>query len=84
MIGPNSILKTFAKAHLICERLKTAHSRLIFYADVKRREPKFVMDDWVFLKVSPMNGVIMFGKKKHISTQYIGPYEIIRCVGDVI
>nr|XP_009773402.1 PREDICTED: uncharacterized protein LOC104223615 [Nicotiana sylvestris] len=42
-----------------------------------------LVDDWVFLKVSPMKGIIRFGKKGKLSPRYIGPYKIIRIVGQV-
>ena len=35
------------------------------------------------LKVSPMKGVMRFGKKGKLSTQYIVPYIIFRRVGKV-
>ncbi|KAK4734240.1 hypothetical protein R3W88_008501 [Solanum pinnatisectum] len=37
----------------------------------------------VFLKVSPMKGVMRFGKKGKLSPRYIGPNEILECVGSV-
>ena len=52
------------KVQLIRDRLKTAQSRQKSYADVRRRELGFQVDDWVFLKVSPMKGVMRFGKKE--------------------
>ena len=55
------------KVQLIRDRLKTSQSRQISYADVRRREVEFQVDDWVFLKVSPMKGVMRFGKKGKLS-----------------
>ena len=63
MIGPDSVLYAMEKVQLIRDRLKIAQSRQKSYADVKRRELEFQVDDWVFLKVSPMKGVMIFGKK---------------------
>ena len=37
----------------------------------------------MFLKVSPMKGVMRLGKKSKLSSRYIGPYKIIRTVGTV-
>ena len=37
--------------------------------------------DKVFLKVSPMKGVMRFGKKGKLSPRYIGPFEILEKVG---
>ncbi|WMV40865.1 hypothetical protein MTR67_034250 [Solanum verrucosum] len=39
-------------------------------------ELEFEVDDWVYLKVSPMKGVMRFGKKGKLNPQYIGPYRI--------
>jgi hypothetical protein len=35
----------------------------------------------VFLKVSPMRGVMRFGKKGKLSPRFIGPFEISQKVG---
>jgi hypothetical protein len=39
------------------------------------------MGDHVFLKVSPMKGVMRFGKKGKLSPRFIGPFEITQRVG---
>ncbi|WMV54410.1 hypothetical protein MTR67_047795 [Solanum verrucosum] len=70
------------KVKVIQERLKTAQSRQKSYTDVRRRELEFEVDDWVYLKVSPMKGVKKFGKKGKLSP-YIGPYRISKRVGSV-
>ncbi|KAH0738137.1 hypothetical protein KY290_036842 [Solanum tuberosum] len=61
-------------ADLLLDGLKL--SRQKSYTDVRRRELEFDVDDWVYLKVSPMKGVMRFGKKGKLSPQYIGPYRI--------
>jgi len=48
------------------------------YADVRRRELEFDVDDWVYLKITPMKAVIKFGKKGKMSPHYIIPYKISR------
>ncbi|XP_055826360.1 uncharacterized protein LOC129894728 [Solanum dulcamara] len=53
------------------------------YADNRRRPLEFQVDDWVFLKVSPMKGVMRFGRKGKLSPRYIEPYQIVRKVGKV-
>ncbi|WMV42489.1 hypothetical protein MTR67_035874 [Solanum verrucosum] len=55
-----------------------AQSRQKSYIDFRRRELEFEVDDWVYLKVSPMKGVMRFGKKGKLSPRYIGPYRIVR------
>ncbi|XP_070045428.1 uncharacterized protein [Nicotiana tomentosiformis] len=37
----------------------------------------------VMLRVSPMKGVMRFGKKGKLSPRYIGPFEILERVGEV-
>ena len=37
----------------------------------------------VLLKVSPMKGVMRFGKRGKLSPRYIGPFEVIKRVGEV-
>ncbi|XP_069147007.1 uncharacterized protein [Solanum lycopersicum] len=35
------------------------------------------------LTVSPMKGMMRFGKKGKLSPRYIGPFEIVECIGEV-
>ncbi|KAH0658050.1 hypothetical protein KY289_026798 [Solanum tuberosum] len=58
LIGPDSVLDAMEKSQLIRDRLKTAQSLQKSYADVRRREREFQVDDSVFLKVSPMKGCV--------------------------
>ena len=37
----------------------------------------------VFLKIAPFKGVMRFGKKGKLSPRYIGPFEILKRVGNV-
>ncbi|XP_069145876.1 uncharacterized protein [Solanum lycopersicum] len=39
--------------------------------------------DHVWLRVSPMKGVMRFGKKGKLSPRFIGPFEILSRVGEV-
>ncbi|WMV50667.1 hypothetical protein MTR67_044052 [Solanum verrucosum] len=43
----------------------------------------FHASEQVLLKVSPIKGVMRFGKKGKISPRYIGPFGIFDCVGSV-
>ncbi|WMV25809.1 hypothetical protein MTR67_019194 [Solanum verrucosum] len=78
--------KSSQKGHgtqLIGDRHKTAQSRQKSYADVMRKDFEFEIDDWFFLKVSPMKGVMRFGKKGKLSPRYVGPYRILKREGNV-
>ncbi|XP_059289151.1 uncharacterized protein LOC132042632, partial [Lycium ferocissimum] len=44
---------------------------------------EFVVGDKVFLKVSPLKGLMHFCRKGKLSPRYIGPYEITKRVGKV-
>ena len=37
----------------------------------------------VLLKVSPMKGVMRLGKRGKLSPRYIGPFEVLKHVGEV-
>ena len=67
---------TSEKVSIIQQRLKTAFSRQKSYADPKRKDVSFLAGNLVFLKVSPMKGVIRFGKKGKLAPRYIRPFEI--------
>ena len=74
---------TSEKVPIIQQRLKTAFSRQKSYVDPKRKDISFSPGDLVFLKVSPMKGVMRFGKKGKLASRYIGPFEIRARVGEV-
>ncbi|WMV58869.1 hypothetical protein MTR67_052254 [Solanum verrucosum] len=48
-----------------------------------RRELESEVDDWVYLKVAPMKGVMKFGKKGKLSPRYIDRYCISKRMGNV-
>ncbi|WMV32925.1 hypothetical protein MTR67_026310 [Solanum verrucosum] len=83
LIGPDIVHQAMDKVKVIQERLKTAQSCQKSYTDVWRKELEFEVDDWVYLKVSPMKGVTRFGKKGNLSPRYIGPYRISKTIGNV-
>ncbi|GKC81543.1 hypothetical protein Tco_1137260 [Tanacetum coccineum] len=58
-----------------------ARSRQKSYADKRCKPLEFQVRDRVLLKVSPWKGVVRFGKKGKLAPQYVGPFEIVECVG---
>ncbi|XP_070050578.1 uncharacterized protein [Nicotiana tomentosiformis] len=83
LVGPELVQEAVEKIKLIRERLLAAQSSQKSYADNRRRDLEFQVDDWVFLKVSPMKDIMRFDKKGKLSPRYIGPYKIIRIVVQV-
>ena len=71
------------RVRVIQAKLLAAQSRRKMYSDRKVRDLKFAIGDQVLLKVSPMKGVMRFGKRGKLSPRYIGPFEIVDCIGDV-
>ncbi|WMV54684.1 hypothetical protein MTR67_048069 [Solanum verrucosum] len=59
----------YAKLY-INETVMFHQSRQKSYADVGRRDLEFEINDWVFLKVSPMKEVMIFGKKGKLRPGY--------------
>jgi len=83
MIGPDIIQQTTEKVKLIQEKMKTAQSRQKSYADKRRKPLEFQVGDHVFLKVTPMTGIGRAIKSKKLTPKFVGPYQILRRVGDV-
>ncbi|XP_055826394.1 uncharacterized protein LOC129894772 [Solanum dulcamara] len=71
------------QVHRIQGRLLTAQSRQKSYTDQRVRPLEFMVGDHVWLRVSPMKGVMRFGRKGKLSPRFIGPFEILARVGEV-
>ena len=65
------------------ENLRIAQTRQKSYADGKRRDLTFSVDDYVYLKVSPMRGVRRFNVKGKLAPRYIGPFKVLERKGEV-
>ena len=50
---------------------------------MRRKDLEFNVGDLVYLKISPMKGVKIFGKKGKLSPQFFGPYEVVKHMGEV-
>ncbi|GJW06191.1 putative reverse transcriptase domain-containing protein [Tanacetum coccineum] len=83
LIRPELVQETTKKIFQIKERLKTARSRQKSNADKRRKPLEFKVGDRVLLKVFPWKGVVRFGKKGKLAPRYVGPFEIVECVGPV-
>ena len=83
IIGLDLIQETEEKVKMIRERLKVATDRQKSYTEMRRKDIQNEIDEKVFLKVSPWNKVMRFGKNGKLSPRFIGPYEVIEKVGPV-
>src|SRR5687767_7493794 len=83
MIGPDLVYESMEKVKCIRGRMKEAQDTQRSYQDNRRRDLEFEVGDLVYLKVSPMKGVVRFGKKGKLSPRYIGPYKILKRIGSV-
>ncbi|XP_060178387.1 uncharacterized protein LOC132608377 [Lycium barbarum] len=83
VLGPDLVKAALDTVKLIKQRLLAAQSRQKAYANKRHRELEFSVGDHVFLRVSPMKGVLRCGKKGKLIPRYIGPYEILEKIGAV-
>ena len=65
------------------ENLRIAQTRQKSYADGKRRDLTFSIDDYVYLKVSSMRGIRRFNVKGKLAPRYIGPFKVLERKGEV-
>ena len=52
-----------------------ANSQQKSHVDHRRRDLEFEQGDKVYLKISPVKGVVRFGKKGKFTPCYMVPYE---------
>jgi len=84
MIGPDMVIEAIEKFQLIRERLKAAQNRQKSYTDAGKRDLEFKVNILVYLKVSLMKWVKIFGKKGKLNPRYVGPYRISSHMGKVV
>ncbi|GKA10855.1 putative reverse transcriptase domain-containing protein [Tanacetum coccineum] len=77
------VLVTTEKIETNRKRLKVAQDRWKSYADNRRKPIKFEVGDFVMLKVSSSKGVFRFKNKGKLSPRFIGPFKILKRVGEV-
>ena len=79
--SPELVDQAVEQVQLIRQRMRAAQDRQKSYADSRRRDLQFEVDDMVFLKVAPWRGVIRFRQRGKLAPRYIGPYRILERVG---
>ncbi|XP_070029200.1 uncharacterized protein [Nicotiana sylvestris] len=83
LLGTDLVQDALKKVKTIQDRLRTAQSRQKNYADRRARDVVFMVGERVLLQVSPMKGVMRFGKKGKLRLRNIGPFEILERVDEV-
>jgi hypothetical protein len=61
----------------------TAQSRQKSYTNKQQRELEFEASDQVFVKVSPIKGVMQFRKKEKLNPRFIERFEVTESVSPV-
>ena len=63
LTSPELVQVTLEKIPIIQQRLRITCSGQKSYVDSKRKDESFFVGDMIFFKVSPIKGVMRFGKK---------------------
>ncbi|XP_075084912.1 uncharacterized protein LOC142168147 [Nicotiana tabacum] len=71
VVGTDLVRDDLDKVKFIHDHLCTTQSKQKSYADMKGRDVAFIDGERVLLRVSPMKGVVMFGKKEKLSPRSI-------------
>nr|AAT77831.1 putative pol polyprotein [Oryza sativa Japonica Group] len=83
VFGTDILREAEAKVKTIRDNLKVAQSRQKSYADNRRRNLEFAVDDFVYLRVTPLRGVHRFQTKGKLAPRFVGPFRIIARRGEV-
>jgi hypothetical protein len=77
------VQETTEKIKMIQEKMRATQSRQKSYHDKKRKDVEFQEGDHVFLRVTSTTGVGRALKSKKLTSKFIGPYQILRRIGNV-
>jgi hypothetical protein len=83
LFGPELIQEAEEQIRIIRENLRVSQTRQKSYADDRRRPLEFEERNHVYLKVSPLRGMRRFKVKGKLSPRFIGPFLILKRVGEV-
>jgi hypothetical protein len=84
VFGPKVLKHANKQVQMIRENIKVTQSRQKSYADKRRRDLSFKIDDFVYLKVSRMRGTRRFKVKGKLAPRYVNPFKIISHKGEVV
>jgi hypothetical protein len=83
LFGPDLVKDAEERVQVIRENLKMAQMWQKCYHDKGTAPRHFEVGDYVYLNVSPTEGVQRFGVKGKLAPRYIGLYEVIEVCGPV-
>ncbi|XP_062103690.1 uncharacterized protein LOC133814790 [Humulus lupulus] len=80
---PDIVTSTTEVIRKIQQRIAAAQSRQKCYADKRRRSLEFQVGEKVFLWITPMKGVMRFGKKGKLNPSHVLQHEVIQVDKDL-
>jgi hypothetical protein len=83
VFGPNILQEAEKQVRMVRENLWVTQSRQKSYADHRRRELSFEVEDFVYLKVSPMRGLRYFKVWGRLALRFIRLFRILEKRGEV-
>lgn len=83
ILTPDLVQVTTEKIRLIQDKMLTTQNKQRSYANKRGCDLEFEKGDHVFLKVMWTKDVMRFRKKSKFNPRFIGPFEILKQVGDL-
>ena len=83
MIGPEIVEETTEKVKFLKDKMRAAQDRQKKYADKRRKDLEFVVDDLVHLKMITFKGRVRINGRRKLYSRYLDPFRIIERVGKV-
>jgi hypothetical protein len=83
IFGPDILQEAEKQVRMVKENLRVVQSRQKSYANHRRRELSFEVGYFVYLKVSPMRGLLHFKVRGKLAPRFIGPFKILERRGEL-
>lgn len=83
VFGPDILLEAEKQVRLMRERLKAAQSRQKSYHDQRHRQIQFEVNDYAYLRVTPLKGLKRFHMRGKLAPRFVGPFKILARKGTV-